>query len=112
VKEREEIEQERRRIDDLDRRLVELLNERARCALAIGAIKRQLGLKIYDPGREQVIVTQAIDFNEGPLADDALRRLFERILDESRRMERMQHGGRTPDAPDPHDLHEGDREKS
>jgi len=87
---RSEMETQRRRIDDLDRKIVELLNERTRCALAIGSLKRRLGLKIYDPARELAIVSQALACNAGPLRDDAVRRLFERILDESRRMERIQ----------------------
>lgn len=79
----------RRRIDDLDRRLTELLNERSRCALAIGAAKRRMQQRIYDPQREAAIVRQVVDANTGPLTGGALTRLFERILDESRRMERL-----------------------
>ncbi|HZI95027.1 MAG TPA: chorismate mutase [Patescibacteria group bacterium] len=85
----QQIETWRRRIDELDADIVELLNERSRCALAIGAIKRRLGRMIYDPAREAAIVAQVVGSNRGPLPDDAVRRLFERILDESRRMERV-----------------------
>ncbi len=83
-----QIETLRRRIDDLDRRLLELLNERARCALWIGEIKRRMGRAVYDPGREAEVVRRAAEGNGGPLEDEAVRRLFERILDESRRLER------------------------
>lgn len=95
---RDEIDRWRERIDAVDRKIVELLNERSRCALAIGAHKNRLGLAIYDPAREEEIVRQAIVGNEGPLEDAAIRRLFERILDESRRLERTAAG---PPAPAP-----------
>jgi chorismate mutase len=88
----DEIDRWRLRIDDLDRRILDLLNERFRCALAIGAAKRRLGLQIYDPDREATIVRQVIEANGGPLRADAVRRLFERILDESRRLERVASG--------------------
>ena len=94
----EQIEEWRRRIDALDRQILDLLNERSRCALSIGAVKRRLGRMIYDPDREATIVREALRSNRGPLTDDAVRRLFERILDESRRMERMAHeAGRSGD---------------
>ncbi|HKY33290.1 MAG TPA: chorismate mutase [Candidatus Polarisedimenticolia bacterium] len=87
--EHDQIERWRRRIDEVDRAIVELLNERSRCALAIGAVKRLMGRAVYDPDREETIVRQAVEANAGPMGDDAVRRLFERILDESRRTERL-----------------------
>ena len=95
---REEIERLRRRIDALDERLLDLLNERCGCSVAIGAVKRRLGLRVYDPAREAEIVRLMLDRNRGPLKDEAVRRLFERILDESRSLERSRHdGGAEPD---------------
>lgn len=88
----DEIGKWRERIDAVDRQIVDLLNERSRCALEIGARKSRLGLAIYDPAREEEIVKQAIAANDGPLEDSAIRRLFERILDESRRLERTAAG--------------------
>jgi chorismate mutase len=88
VKDLDQMESWRRRIDELDAQILDLLNERSRCALAIGAVKRRLGQTIYDPGREAAIVRQVLEVNRGPLQDDAVKRLFERILDESRRIER------------------------
>lgn len=85
----DQIDSWRRRIDDLDEKILDLLNERSRCALAIGAVKRRLGRGIYDPAREAEIVRHILEANHGPLQDDAVRRLFERILDESRRLERV-----------------------
>ena len=84
----DELETLRRRIDAIDRRLVGLLNERAAHAIALGAIKKKRGLPIYQPAREEEVLGNVQGSNEGPLENEALRRLFERIIDESRRIER------------------------
>lgn len=78
----------RRRIDTIDRALVALLNERAGHAVALGRIKKTRGLPIYQPAREEDVLGNVQGCNGGPLEDAALRRLFERIIDESRRIER------------------------
>lgn len=82
------IDEWRIKIDDVDRQLVDLLNERARYADDIGKIKEQLGLDAYSPRREQEVLENVLGSNKGPLSDAALRRLFERIIDESRKLER------------------------
>ena len=85
------IDQLRQTIDELDERLVELLNERASCALRIGEIKQRLGLEIYQPDRESQVLGHVREHGvaiKGPLGPDALTRLFERIIDEARRLER------------------------
>ena len=82
------IEQWRDKIDEIDKRLVELLNERARYADEIGKIKEQLGMEAYSPKREKDVLENILKHNGGPLNDLALRRLFERIIDESRKLER------------------------
>ena len=89
---REGIESLRVRIDDLDARLVELLSERARCALEIGELKRALREAIYQPARERDVLAHVCAVNRGPLDDEAMRRLFERIIDEARRLERVAAG--------------------
>ena len=78
----------RRKIDQLDAEIRDLLNRRAKCALEIGIWKAENGLPVYDPLREKEILTRVVADNQGPLSGDALRRLFERILDESRGLER------------------------
>ena len=78
----------RRRIDELDKKLVELLNERSRCALEIGKIKQAERLPLYQPDREREVLENAERSNAGPLTDAAIRRLFERIIDEARAAER------------------------
>jgi chorismate mutase len=78
----------RRRIDEIDRKLVELLNERSKCALEIGKLKQQANLPLYQPDREKEVLENAEHNNHGPLTDAAIRRLFERIIDEARSAER------------------------
>jgi chorismate mutase len=78
----------REEIDRLDLQLVCLLNRRAQCAIEIGKIKRAQKLPIYDPKREEDVIRMTLDKNPGPLDDEGVRRLFERIIDESRRIER------------------------
>ena len=87
-----EIERLRRNIDEVDAVLVKLLNQRAMWALEIGVVKRGAGIAIYQPDREAEVVSQAGEVNQGPLSNDAVRRLFERIIDESRRLERTGEG--------------------
>jgi chorismate mutase len=83
------IEDWRSRIDEIDRKLVELLNERSQCALEIGKIKRESGQPLYQPERERQVLDAAERANRGPLSEAAIRRLFERILDEARSVERV-----------------------
>jgi len=78
----------RRKIDEIDKRLVELLNERSRCVVEIGRIKHVSGDALYQPDREKQVLDSAVKANPGPLPDAAIRRLFERILDEARSVER------------------------
>ena len=90
-----EIDALRHRIDDLDEQLVTLLNERAACALAIGRIKQQFRIDIYQPARESEVlrhVQACTTAMGGPLSPAALARLFERIIDEARRLERQSAG--------------------
>jgi chorismate mutase len=79
----------RRKIDALDERIVELLNERAACALEIGHEKKLAGLEVYQPSREAEVLGHVQRINMGPLDDEAMKRLFERIIDEARRLERI-----------------------
>jgi chorismate mutase len=79
----------RRRIDALDDQLMKLLNSRSACAVEIGRIKRTLGLPVYSPEREAWILDRVARENPGPLDNTAIRRVFERIIDESRRLERI-----------------------
>jgi chorismate mutase len=82
----------RRRIDVIDQQLMGLLSSRSACAVEIGKIKRALGLPVYSPEREVWILERVMRENPGPLDATAVRRVFERIIDESRRLERLAAG--------------------
>lgn len=79
----------RRRIDEIDLLLVGLFNERTTCAIEIGHIKKRLSMEIYSPGREAQVIANVTAANRGPLDTEAVRRLFERVIDEARRIERI-----------------------
>ena len=84
----------REEIDRLDRELLRIFNERAALALKIGEIKKELNLPVYDPGREKRIFDAMTAANPGPLRNDAIVRLFERVIDESRSLERIMTKGK------------------
>lgn len=84
----QELARLRNAIDELDTVLVKLLNQRAKYAMEVGAVKAELSLPTYSPERERVVMENVEKENRGPLSSDGLRRLFERIIDESRRLER------------------------
>jgi chorismate mutase len=86
------LEELRRRIDDIDEQLVRLLSARAECALEIGHEKKSAGLEVYQPSREAEVLGHVQRVNMGPLDDGAIKRLFERIIDEARRLERLADG--------------------
>ena len=76
-------------IDRVDEVLVRLLNERARVACEIGKLKKAQGVEVYQPEREKQVLAHVRGIAaEGPLGPEAIARLFERIIDEARRLER------------------------
>ena len=87
---RRKLEEYRVLIDDLDRRLVDLLNQRTRVVEDIGRVKRAAQMPIYEPKREdQVFANISQASGEGPLTKEAVRRIFERIIDEMRMVQRV-----------------------
>lgn len=83
----------REEIDKLDEVIVRLLDRRARCAYAIGRVKHEQGLQIYEPAREAAVMAHVRALNkalDGPLDGDAVVRLYERIMDEARRIQRIE----------------------
>ncbi len=91
------LDQLRDDIDRVDEVIVRLLNERARVAVEIGLVKRQLDVPIYQPDREKQVLAHVRGVaSEGPLGPDAIARLFERIIDEARRLERRIVHGEEP----------------
>lgn len=83
-----EIKKVRQSINELDSKLLFLLNERAEQVIRMAELKKTMGLKIFDGKREKEIFVRITDQNPGPLSPDSVVRLFERIIDESRRLER------------------------
>jgi chorismate mutase len=83
-----DIEDWRKKIDELDRRLVELLSERARAAVEIGRLKRDTALPIYEPDRERIVFTNVQEANRGPLPGRDLVRIYERIIDVMRNIQK------------------------
>ena len=79
----------RKRINEIDRMLVELLNERTRCAIEIGRLRHSKGGDLSDPAREQEVLAHVRQATQGPLDPDAVQRLFERIIAEARRAAKL-----------------------
>ena len=92
MSEEKSMEDWRCRIDEIDQQLVRLFNERSQCAIEIGHIKRRLGIDVYSPQREAQVIANVTAANRGALDREAIRRLFERVIDESRRIERIEAG--------------------
>ena len=83
-----DIEDWRRKIDELDRKLVDLLSERARAAVEIGKLKRNTSMPIYEPDRERVVFDNVQAVNRGPLPGRDLVRIYERIIDVMRNVQK------------------------
>ncbi len=82
----------RRQIDAVDVKIVELLNARTEIVHEIGRIKRQFALPIYEPKREDQVFENVTGNNAGPLTPEALKRIFERIIDEMRTIQQNKMG--------------------
>lgn len=80
---------QREEIDAIDLRLLELLNARTRVVEEIGRIKEQFTMPIYEPKREDAVMNNVLSHNRGPLGDAAVRRIFERIVDEMRSLQKV-----------------------
>ncbi len=78
----------RKKIDELDGKLVELLSQRAQAAHEIGKLKLAAGMPIYEPDREQTVFANVKKVNHGPLPDQDLIRIYERIMDIMRQIQR------------------------
>jgi chorismate mutase len=85
----EDLERCREQIDEVDLALLENLNQRTAIVERIGRIKQELGLAIYEPKREDQVLENVINHNGGPLPHDAVKRIFERIIDEMRTIQKL-----------------------
>jgi len=93
-----DIEEWRKKIDELDRRLVDLLSERARAAVEIGKLKRETNLPVYEPDRERVVFSNVQEANRGPLPGRDLVRIYERIIDVMRNVQKEGIGPKAAEA--------------
>ena len=80
----------RRKLDKLDRKLVRMLNRRARAAQEIGRLKARTAMPIYEPKREQAVFENVLQANRGPFPDHELKRVFEEIIGVMRRLQRTE----------------------
>ncbi len=82
-----DLDELRRGIDSVDQQILKLLHERVRLVMQVGEYKRERGIPVYDPGRERALLDRLCKAAEPPLDADTIRRIFERLVDESRRIE-------------------------
>ena len=82
----------REKIDQVDRKLVALLNERTAIVEEVGQIKKAASMRIYEPRREDQVFENVTSNNQGPLPHDAVKRIFERIIDEMRKIQKDRMG--------------------
>ncbi len=85
-------------IDDLDRRIIALLNERTAIVEQIGRIKQELHLGIYEPKREDQVLENVLAHNNGPLPPESVKRIFERIMDEMRTLQKLRLSNGRPES--------------
>ena len=78
----------RKKIDEIDRQIIRLINDRARCAQEIGRLKRNTDMPIYEPDRERIIFENVFRENQGPLPDMEVRHIYERIIDVMRKLQK------------------------
>ena len=78
----------RRRIDEINRKLVRLLSDRAKAAHQIGLIKQVDGTPVYQPARERQVIERVLSYNEGPLTGEHLQRIFTEIISACASLER------------------------
>ena len=95
----EKLEEYRQMIDDVDRRIVALLNERTAVVENIGRVKREAQLPVYEPKREDQVFANISSANHGPLTNHSVRGIFERIIDEMRSIQRLRMTQKPPQIP-------------
>jgi chorismate mutase-like protein len=86
---RDDLARCRNTIDQVDLKLLELLNQRTAVVEEIGRIKQELRMPVYEPKREDQVFANVLSHNRGPLPPDAVKRIFERIIDEMRTVQKL-----------------------
>lgn len=79
----------REHIDELDRKILDLLNQRTAIVEQIGRVKQELQMPVYEPKREEQVFANVLEHNHGPLPGEAVKRIFERIIDEMRTLQKL-----------------------
>jgi chorismate mutase len=87
-----DLEALRRSIDSVDQQILTLLHDRVRLVMQVGEYKRERGIPVYDPARERALLDRLCKAAEPPLDAETIRRIFERLVDESRRLEQRHVG--------------------
>lgn len=82
-----DLDELRQKIDEVDRKLIELVNDRARLVVDIGKIKRKSGAPIYAPHREQAVLKRVLELNKGPLAAKTVEALYRELMSGSFHLE-------------------------
>jgi len=96
-----DLSQQRAAIDSIDNEILELLQKRLALVLEVGEIKRAHGMKVYDPDRERAVIERLVAARCDPLRAEMVRRVFERIIDESRSHEQRHISEPVPAPTDP-----------
>ena len=89
----------RKKIDVLDLQIVELLNQRAEAARAIGKLKEATDMPVYEPTREEVIFENVRSHNRGPLPDSELVYIYQRLVAVMRCLQQNERASQHPDQP-------------
>jgi chorismate mutase len=103
----DEIESCRKKIDELDRQLVELISRRAECARQIGRLKRNTAIPIYEPEREKAVFANVCAVNRGPLPDRMLLQVYERLIDVMRQIQKEEIAPKAAAGSDQNELEAG-----
>ena len=83
-----EIADWRKKIDEMDVQIVELISKRAEAAKAIGELKKKTDLPVYEPQREKDVFEHVKQVNPGPLDNTEMLHVYERIIDVMRTLQR------------------------
>jgi chorismate mutase/prephenate dehydratase len=90
------LQESRAKIDACDRKLVDLLNDRTRMVVDIGRAKDVLGMEVFEPKREESVYRNVQHHNHGPIPDEALKRIYEQIIEEMRALQGMRRQAQKP----------------
>jgi chorismate mutase-like protein len=99
---KEQLDAYRQKIDQLDRRIVDLLQERARVVAQVGDVKRAANLPVTVPSREQQVIEKAQNLaKEGPLPAEAVGRIYQKLVEEMRNWEGARNGDSNSNSAEP-----------